>query len=204
MHLQSLVLRRPRRRWASRNSAALSENPDTAVLSFSTSSSSSSSTSSHAFLHPFCHLSILIADAPARDGGIKLSTLISASFHHLGCHCLINWLEDETKHGGERKATCLRVKILLSPPWRDSLGCFFCIFVHQGAQIEFGGKVSFLKWHQRKMLIYCHIFSLLLVSVYKDYSGACLPKTSKVCHWLRNSCKMVRWKKKTSFIWTEA
>lgn len=91
------------------NNTALSELPVTASSSFYSSSAASTSLSP---LLSFCHLSILIADVLARDGRIKLSALISTSFHHLKCHCLINWLEDETRRRGERRAACLFLKIL--------------------------------------------------------------------------------------------
>lgn len=78
----------------------------------------------------FYHLSILIADVLPHDGRIKLSVLISTAFHHLKRRCLINWLGNQTKHKGERKAMCLFLKIQ-SSLYHDSPGFFLSLsFIH--------------------------------------------------------------------------
>lgn len=76
----------------------------------------------------FCHLSILIADVLPHDGRIKLSVLISTAFHHLECRCLINWLENQTKHRGEGKAMCFFLKILSCLSLQGSF-CHFTLYI---------------------------------------------------------------------------
>lgn len=91
----------------------------------------------------FCHLSILIADVLPHDGRIKLSVLISTAFHHLECRCLINWLENQTKHRGERKAIHLFLKILssfYSPGFFSSLS-----FIHSGIFMVYNNTSTITK-----------------------------------------------------------
>lgn len=88
----------------------------------------------------FCHLSILIEDVLPHDGRIKLSVLISTAFHHLECRCLINWLGNQTKHGGERKAICVFLKIP-SCLYNDSLGYFSLLSCMRSV-------VGWLKWQK--------------------------------------------------------